>query len=86
MFVVLTQQNIGPLKKMAWNTEHLLSGIGLYLLAIAILYGRHEVLPKDLEKTDIVKEIYKAPKREGTGEAKLFRTNPHQEAEQAKGA
>ena len=60
---------------MALNTQPLLSGAALYLLVIAVLYGRWEVLPKGYEKTDIMQTIYKQAKREGEGEAKKFRTD-----------
>ena len=39
-------------------------GVGLYILAIWVLYGRKEVLPRSVIKALNVKEHLKAPKRD----------------------
>ena len=40
----------------------MLSGIGLYLVAVALAYGRKEYYPKQLEKTNTIQTIVNATK------------------------
>ncbi len=42
----------------------MLSGVGLYLLAVGLLYGRVEIFPKALEKTGRVQHVLQAEKRD----------------------
>ncbi len=49
---------------MAYNWQNMLSGIGLYLVAVALIYGRKEYYPKKLEKTGTIQAIVKAEKRD----------------------
>ncbi len=49
---------------MAYNWQNMLSGVGLYLLAVGLLYGRVEIFPKALEKTGRVQHVLQAEKRD----------------------
>ena len=46
------------------NWQNMLSGAGLYLLAIAMIYGRREYYPTKFEKTQTVQTILKSEKRD----------------------
>ncbi len=46
------------------NWQNMLSGAGLYLLAIAMIYGRRQYYPTKFEKTQVVQTILKAEKRD----------------------
>ncbi len=49
---------------MAYNWQNMLSGIGLYLFAVGLIYGRKEYYPKKAEKTNTIQTIIKADKRD----------------------
>ncbi len=49
---------------MAYNWQNMLSGIGLYLFAVGMIYGRREYYPTKVEKTDTIQRIVKADKRD----------------------
>ena len=55
------------------NYMNYLSGVGLYVLLILVLYGQKEILPKNVYKSLDTEAYLKAPKRDKSAKPVVFK-------------